>query len=100
MTRAADRKKSGGRVTPKGGASRAGGPAHPDASRRYTPPVPREQKVSPRWVPVLMWALMGLGALVIFANYSNLVPGETNNLWLWIGLALILAGIMTATQYH
>src|SRR5215204_4872289 len=48
-----------GRVTPKG-TTPAG--RRPSSSSRYTPPVPREQKVSPRWVPVLMFALLGLGA--------------------------------------
>ena len=44
-----------GRVTPKGGAkpqARA-----PEASARYTPPVPKELKVSPWWVPAVMFAL-------------------------------------------
>ena len=43
----------GGRTTPKA------------TSGRYTPPIPREQKVSPLWVPVTMFTCLGLGALVI-----------------------------------
>ncbi len=57
-------------------------------------------KVSPLWVPVLMFALLGIGALMIILNYVDLLPGDTNNWYLVGGLGLILAGIMTATQYH
>jgi hypothetical protein len=100
------RKVTGGRVTPKGGAPAA---SRPEASTRYTPPVPREQKVSPRWVPVLMFALLGLGMLLILLNYLGVLPAlwwdnppdsDTSNWWLLIGLGSILAGIMTATQYR
>jgi hypothetical protein len=106
----AKRKVSGGRVTPKGGptAARASsGDGVPTPSSRYTPPVPREMKVSPRWVPVLMFALLGIGLIIIFLNYLGLMPtfpingtGETDNKWLVVGLAGILGGIVTATQYH
>jgi hypothetical protein len=92
------RKVKGGRVTPKGGATAAG--PRPDASSRYTPPVPREYKVSPWYIPVLMFALLGLGLVVIFLNYLGVLPGGTKNSYLLVGLASILGGIMTATQYR
>lgn len=106
---------SGGRVTPKGGAPAASSAAKsrakanpkatssrttPPATSRYTPPVPSEYKVSPRWVPVLMFTLLGAGMLMIFLNYLGLVPGGTSNWYLLGGLGLILGGIITATQYH
>ncbi len=90
------RKVKGGRVTPKGG----GASARPAASTRYTPPVPHELKVSPPWVPVLMFALLGLGLAVIFLNYLGVLPGGTKNTYLLVGLGGILGGIMTATQYR
>jgi hypothetical protein len=94
----AKRRVPAGRVTPKG--TRPGASAS-EASTRYTPPVARETKVSPIWVPILMFTLLGLGALVIFLNYLALVPGgETSNWYLLAGLGLILGGIVTATQYH
>jgi len=97
MARPPKRKVAGsGRVTPKGGA--AGDP--PAASKRYTPPVPEEVKVSPRWVPVVMFVLLGLGTLMIFLNYVGLLPGGTSNWYLLGGLGLILFGIITATQWH
>lgn len=97
-----------GRVTPKGGPvkhpPKAG--STPPPSARYTPPVPREQKVSPVWVPVLMGVLLALGVVVILLNYVALLPtwgflpDDTSNMWLLVGLALILAGIVVATQWH
>lgn len=84
-------------MTPKGGPSR---PQRPEASSRYTPPIPQEFKVSPRWVPFLMFGLLGLGLLVIFLNYLGVLPGDTKNSYLLVGLAAILGGIITATQYH
>ncbi len=67
------------------------------SSREYTP---SGDKVSPMWVPVLMFSLLGLGTLMIILNYVALLPGDTNNWYLVGGLGLILAGIITATQYH
>ncbi|HVF76013.1 MAG TPA: cell division protein CrgA [Acidimicrobiales bacterium] len=79
-----------GRVTPKG-------------TGRYTPPTPKEYKVSPRWVPVLMLVFLLAGMLVIISNYmpgAGLLPGDTDNKWLLIGLGLITAGFITATKYR
>jgi len=82
-----------GRVTPKGtGASTPSG--------RYTPPIPREVKVSPMWVPVLMFTCLGLGMLIIVLNYLGALPGAASNIYLLVGLGLITAGFVTATQYH
>ena len=47
-----------------------------------------------------MFTLLGLGDLVIFLNYLGLLPGATDNLYLLLGLALVLGGIITATQFH
>ena len=97
---------STGRVTPKGGPKPAPSKATPQASARYTPPVPRELKVSPVWVPVAMFALLGIGTLLILLNYVELLPtwgflpDGTSNMWLLTGLVLILAGIIVATQWH
>lgn len=101
MAKPAKRRVQGGRTTPKGGGAR---PAKaPTAARestgRYTPPIPHSVKVSPMWVPVLMFALLGVGTLLILVNYSG-VFWATSNWHLMIGLGLILGGIVTATQYH
>jgi hypothetical protein len=109
------KRKSGGRITPKGtkpgqlpsaGAppSLAGRPGRGDttveASSRYTPPVPLSVKESPRWLPVLMFALFILGALIILLFYLGAVPGGRSNWYLVGGLGCILAGLFTATKYH
>ena len=94
-TKPSKRKVSGGRVTPKGGPQGA-----PPPSSRYTPPIPKEFKVSPTWVPVLMFALLGIGLVVIFCNYLGVLPGGTKNSYLLVGLGAILGGIVTATQYR
>lgn len=104
-----DRKKKGSRVTPRGSTqaetrnalSKGHAAERPETtSSRYTPPVPHEFKVSPTWVPVLMFTLLVLGALVIFLNYLGLLPGATDNKYLLLGLALVLGGIITSTQFH
>jgi hypothetical protein len=97
-TKPPKRKVKGGRVTPKGTGSPAA--ARPEASSRYTPPIPHSAKVSPPWVPVLMFALLIIGMLVIFLNYIEVLPGGTKNAYLLVGLGSILGGIITATQYH
>jgi hypothetical protein len=97
-TKPAKRKVKGGRVTPKGGHQHEA--RRPQASTRYTPPVPRSVKVSPTWVPVLMFTLLAIGLVVIFCNYLGILPGGTKNTYLLVGLGSILGGIITATQYH
>lgn len=96
-----------GRVTPKGGGSTGSSSrSAPPPSARYTPPIPREMKVSPTWVPVLMGVLLALGTAVILLNYVTLLPtwgflpDDTSNVWLLVGLGLILVGIVVATQWH
>ena len=100
------RRVEGGRVTPKGGPSKDGAKSSPkrttapEASTRYTPRVPTYQKVSPPWVPGLMFGFWGLGIAMIVANYLQLLPGAVTNWYVFGGLGLILAGIITATQYR
>jgi hypothetical protein len=96
--RKASERRTTGRVTPKKSA-----PPKVDAgvaSGRYTPPIPREQKVSPIWVPILMFSLLGIGVVVIVLNYVGLLPGDTSNGYLLLGLGFITAGFITATNYH
>jgi Cell division protein CrgA len=95
-------KDAPGRVTPKGGQPRRG-PSNtgtPTASGRYTAPIPREVRSSPPWVPVLILTFFGLGLLCIVLNYLGIFPGGANNIYLFIGLGLIVAGFIAATRYH
>jgi hypothetical protein len=108
--KAASRRKvpgTTGRVTPKGTPPRGTAPKvrpadHrlPPQSGRYTPPVLPEQRVSARWVPLLMFALLAIGVLVIIVNYLGILPGGSDNRWLLLGLAAITGGFITATQYR
>jgi hypothetical protein len=93
-------------VTPKGGkptgAMAREAPhheAHAAASSRYTPPTPQEFYESPRWVPILMFSLIGLGAVSIMLRY--VVPAWNNtNYPVVVGLVLMLGGLFTATKWH
>lgn len=81
-------------------AARSGNPkkvADAAESSRYTAPIPRSQLESPTWVPVLMFALLAAGMVVIFLTY---VLWEGRPLALGVGLACILGGILAATQYR
>ena len=69
-------------------------------SGRYTAPIPREERVSPRWVPVLILLLLVLGVVLIIINYLGVLPGGASNWYLLVGLALIVGGFVTATGYH
>lgn len=76
-----------------------------DAPTRYTPSRPASgvKGPSPRWVPVLMFALWGVGLLLIVLNYMGVLPGAAdggNGWYLVAGLVSILGGIMVATQYR
>ena len=104
-------KKRGGRVTPKGtrpgekhlehhDPSHVHGTSEVTASSRYTPPVPQYKKQSPQWVAVLMFVLLGLGALIILFYYLGFVPGGRSNWYLALGLSSLLGGLYTATKYH
>ena len=89
----------------KSGGPKSGGPKSgrvtPKATPRYTPPVPKAEKVSSKWVPAIMFTALALGMLTILANYVDLLPGNgPNNSYLLIGLGLITVGFVTATRYH
>ncbi len=89
----AKRRVSGGRVTPKG--TRPDGFHHDTVSHTGHQDLP----ASPRWVPAIMFSLLGGGVVVILLNYVGSV-WDTSNGILLLGLAMILGGIITATQYR
>jgi hypothetical protein len=68
---------------------------------RYTPPPQKKAEPSKLWVPVAMTAFLAVGLLVIVANYMNLLPGvDTENRYLLLGIGLISAGFVIATNYR
>lgn len=93
----------GGRATSKGTGAKPKAGTSPGmaSSGRYTPPIPPEFKVSPRWVPILMGVLLIAGMLTIILNYLSLLPGgEASNAYLLGGLGLITAGFIVATRWR
>ena len=107
--RVGSRSVSRGRTTPKKAPTQGSAPVAPVHAGRYTPPSPKAHAPSPRWVPVLMFALWGLALLVIVLNYLELMPhfpgsnqpgGTTDNYWLITGLVLALGGFAVATRYR
>ena len=47
-----------------------------------------------------MLTLLVAGMLLIVTNYLGVLPGETRNLYLFVGLGLITAGFITATRWR
>jgi hypothetical protein len=84
-------RSAGGRTTQAGGAV---------TSSRYTPPVPKNVRTSPRWMGVAIIVLFLLGVLIVIFNYADLLPGGVNNLWLIAAIGAIFAGLIVATRYH
>jgi hypothetical protein len=71
-------------------------------SRSYVaPPTKAKPKPSPRWYAYLVLGLILLGVLIIVLNYADfLLPGGTQQHWLWIGLGVIGAGFVAATRWR
>jgi Cell division protein CrgA len=100
------KRKTSGRVTPKG--TRPGqattttepistSSANVSASSRYTPPTPKDYYESPRWVPILMITLLGIGVLCILSRY---VIWDTTNTPVLVGLGFLLGGLYVATKWR
>lgn len=71
--------------------------------RRYQPPPKKKPKPSPRWFGVLVLSIMGVGVIMIVLNYLGLIPGtngQATNFYLFLGLGLIAAGFLAATQWR
>ena len=78
---------------------RKGPPAATRTRSRYTPPKPKAAKRSPLWVPSTMFTALGAGVVVILGNYLELFPGgQARNGYLFLGLALLIAGFVMSTQ--
>jgi len=91
-----------GRATPKGSPTRTaalGRYVDAEDSGRYTRPIPKDVKVSPRWYGPLILALLLLGVLVILLNYLSVFGNPTGWLLL-VGLVIIAAGFVLATRYR
>lgn len=99
------KRKTGGRVTPKGSrpedrrAARGPQDAHDSvaASSRYTPKKERRALVPPSWIPVIMLVLLIGGGLLIMARYLVFTGSNWPTI---VGLLAILGGLYTATKWQ
>ncbi len=95
--------KSGpGRAQKKGRSAggRTTAPAQAARNDRYTPPISKKVKESPRWMGILILVLFVLGVLIVILNYTGALPGGVNNAWLIAAIGSIFVGMMLATRYH
>lgn len=65
----------------------------------YIPPKPAKPKPSPRWVPILGLALIGVGGVILVAMY--LIPGlPGGNLNLIVGFLAMAGGLVTLSRWR
>src|ERR1700691_3754502 len=90
-------KSAGGRTTAKVGRYKTA-----EESGRYTAPIPKSVRHSPRWFGALILVLLIGGVAVITVNYLARLPGLAHGSpWgLVIGLVMIFAGFLLATRYR
>ena len=69
-------------------------------SKRYTAPIPRAERHSPRWYPWLLLTLLSLGVLVIILNYVQALPSSPSDWYTIGGVVSLLAGALLATGYR
>ncbi len=67
---------------------------------RYTAPIPKSVKRSPRWYPYVLLALLILGVLVIILNFVGALPSSPTNWYTIVGLVAILVSVVMATRYR
>jgi hypothetical protein len=97
------KRKTTGRVTPKGTRPGQASVVHEPhstanvaSSSRYTPPIPRDMTESPRWVPVLMMVLIVIAVAAILLRY---LVWTDSNFPVVVGLVFLLAGLYVATKW-
>jgi hypothetical protein len=98
-------KSAEGRATGRGSrgpvaGSRVGRYTAPEESGRYTRPLPRTVRASPRWYGPVVLAMLVLGVLAILLNYLTVLPGSVTPWYLVGGLVAIFVGFLMATRYR
>ena len=98
-------KSAGGRSTSKTAAkttSKVGRPSTAEESGRYTRPIPKSVRSSPRWYGALILILLLVGVATIVVNYLAHLPAVAHgSAWgLVAGLLLIFGGFLLATRYR
>src|SRR5271156_6246947 len=90
-------KSSAGRTTSKVGRYKTA-----EESGRYTAPIPKSVRHSPRWFGALILVLLIGGVAVITVNYLAHLPFAAHGSpWgLVAGLVMIFGGFLLATRYR
>ncbi len=90
-------KSAAGRTTAKVGRYKT-----PEESGRYTAPIPKSVRHSPKWFGALILVLLIGGVAVITVNYLARLPGLSHGSpWgLVVGLVMIFVGFLLATRYR
>jgi hypothetical protein len=70
------------------------------SSGRYTPPIPRSERHSPRWFPWMILGLLFLGVAMTILNYLDVLPSSPSDWYTVGGIVAILAGVLSATFYR
>jgi|GEM_PF-1207015 len=85
------------------GSAVSGRPARQKVDRtdgRYTAPIPKSVKRSPRWYPYVLLGLLILGVFVIILNFVGALPSSPTNWYTIVGLVAILTSVVMATRYR
>jgi hypothetical protein len=65
---------------------------------RYTRPIPKDTRTSPRWYGYVVVGLMLLGAFLLVGNYLRFLPGAVSSWYLLGGLIAIISGFLGSTK--
>jgi hypothetical protein len=65
---------------------------------RYTRPIPKDTRRSPKWFGYLVVGLLIFGALLLVGNYLSFLPGAVSSWYLAGGLAAIFGGFALSTR--
>jgi hypothetical protein len=65
---------------------------------RYTRPIPKDTRRSPRWFGLLVLGFLLLGVVLLVGDYLEFLPGAVSTWYLVSGLACIVAGFVLATR--
>ena len=88
-----------GRATAKSG-SRVGRYTSAEEKGKYTPPIPKEVRRSPRWYGPAILLFFVVGVLMVLLNYLSVLPGSVTVWYLVGGLGMIFIGFLMATRYR